>query len=361
MKKRISLILAAALCLCLFTGAACDHDWQRLEEVGPMVCSKCSADECEAFGHSFQEWEVNGKTMNAWCTVCYQNIVEDFDPQTVGEHRLIGQWEATTIIIGDTELNLTDLGGMMSITVIFNEDHRLSVDSNILLGDASGGGDIASSNTGTWEFESYDEEDVDPYIPSLGKQEAYSFKVLMDVPESLTFDAEIEGQDEYNSYVLYSSKIEAYDRLVQVQAMSDSYTVVSFEKVGAPVVSYNVNDEDIVELDAEGSFAELLPGSWYADEYSNGYIYIPLAENEKIELNIVDDGSLSFITGGNAVGGRWTLGEAEEIMGMKMCAVNITLDDGSELVFSFNGGISGSTPLLSIDEDSKNTLVFFEA
>ena len=59
-----------------------------------MVCSLCGADECEAFGHTIQDWEIDGESMSAWCTVCYQPVSEAFDPQTVGEYRLIGKWDA---------------------------------------------------------------------------------------------------------------------------------------------------------------------------------------------------------------------------------------------------------------------------
>ena len=351
MKKRLSLILAAALCLCFFTGAACDHDWQKPLEPGPMVCSLCGADECEAFGHTIQDWEIDGESMSAWCTVCYQPVSEAFDPQTVGEHRLIGKWDATVMSMPGTQINMADFGGMMSISVSFYEDHTLLVESNMSFGTDMGGGASSTSNTGTWEFVSYEEEDVDPHVPSLGKLELYNFDIRMELPEGT---ANVEPGEEIppSRYILSSSKSEVNHKLMEV--MPEAGLSVSFEKEDAPIVtSHAVTAEDIVELDAQEVIGANLPGKWYAEEYFNGSILVPLTSDEKIVLDFAEDGSLSFSSGGSTVGGSWTLGEASEIAGMRMCLVNLTLDDGRTLSGAYTDG-GQYLPTLSLDMDGRS-------
>lgn len=228
MKKRVALILAAALCLCFLTGAACDHDWQSAEASGPMVCAKCQLSECEAMGHSFEVWDVNGDSMSALCSVCCQNLVEDFDPQVVGEHRLVGSWKATTFAMDGMEIDFSDLGGLMSVSITFEKDHTLFFDSSVISSAQYGGEDVSISNTGTWEFDSYDQSNT--------SNETYNFKVLMDVPENLTFETEIEGQDEYNHYTLICGQNLEDDVLMQIQTMLGSSTITTFERIDAPLV-----------------------------------------------------------------------------------------------------------------------------
>lgn len=358
MKKRLSLILAAALCLCVFTGAACDHDWQTAEEVGPKVCSRCGADECEALGHTFQDWEIDGDSMTAWCTVCYQPITEAFDPQTVGEHRLIGKWEATVMSMPGMEINMADFGGMMSVSVTFYDDHTLTVDSNMTVAGFDTD-QVGSSNTGTWEFVSYEEDDVDSDVPSLGKLELYNFDIRMDLPEDTVNvapqgTASVEPGEEIapNRYILSSNKFEVNHKLQEL--MPEAKLSVSFEKVDAPIVtSYAVTADDMVELDAQEAIGDNLPGKWYAEQYFNGSIMVPLTSNEKIVLDFADDGSLSFISGGNTVGGSWTLGEATEMAGMRMCFMDIALDDGRTLSGTYTDG-SQYMPTLSLDLDGRS-------
>ena len=222
MKKHVSLILAAALCLCFLTGAACDHDWQSTEAPGPMLCTKCRLSECEALGHSVEAWEVNGDSMSALCSVCCQNFVEDYDPQTAGEHRLVGSWKAATFVMDGMEIDLSGLGDLMSVSVTFEKDYSLIFDGSVIAGAQYGGGEASISNTGTWEFDSYDWSDAE--------QEKYNFKVLMDVPEGLTFEAEIDGQDEYNHYTLICGQSSADDVLVQTQTMLSSTVITRFER-----------------------------------------------------------------------------------------------------------------------------------
>lgn len=226
MKKRVALILAAALCLCFLTGAACDHDWQSEEASGLMVCAKCQLSECEALGHSFEAWEVNRDSMSALCSVCCHNFVEDYDPQVAGEHRLVGSWKATTFVMDGMEIDLSGLGASMSVSVTFEKDHTLILDGSVITNAQYGGGEISTSNTGTWEFDSYDQSDAD--------QEKYNFKVLMDVPENLTFETEIEGQDEYNHYTLTCGQNIADDVLTQIQTTLGSSTVIRFERIAVP-------------------------------------------------------------------------------------------------------------------------------
>ncbi len=66
MKKRMALLLAAALCLAL-AGCSCEHAWKEATCTTPRTCTKCEVTEGEALGHQWQEANCQDPEI---CTRC---------------------------------------------------------------------------------------------------------------------------------------------------------------------------------------------------------------------------------------------------------------------------------------------------
>ena len=55
MKKYISMIVAAAMLLCVLAGCGCSHEWADATCEAPKTCTLCGETEGEALGHQFGE------------------------------------------------------------------------------------------------------------------------------------------------------------------------------------------------------------------------------------------------------------------------------------------------------------------
>lgn len=51
MKKKLYVLLLAVVCLLVFTGCFCEHEWAPADCVNPSTCTKCGKTEGEALGH----------------------------------------------------------------------------------------------------------------------------------------------------------------------------------------------------------------------------------------------------------------------------------------------------------------------
>lgn len=67
MKKKLLLIIAGLLCLCLLAGCQCKHEWAQASCEAAKTCSKCGETEGEPLGHTWQEATC---TAPRTCTVC---------------------------------------------------------------------------------------------------------------------------------------------------------------------------------------------------------------------------------------------------------------------------------------------------
>lgn len=55
MKKNITVMLIAVLCMALLAGCGCEHDWKEATCTEPKTCSLCSEIEGEPTGHTWTE------------------------------------------------------------------------------------------------------------------------------------------------------------------------------------------------------------------------------------------------------------------------------------------------------------------
>lgn len=67
MKKRIALLLIAALVVSLFAGCCLKHEWVEADCENPKTCAKCEKTEGEPLGH---EWEDATCTEAKTCSEC---------------------------------------------------------------------------------------------------------------------------------------------------------------------------------------------------------------------------------------------------------------------------------------------------
>ena len=67
MKRYRSLLAMMILCVCVFTGCQCSHEWTEADCITPKTCTKCEETEGEALGHN---WEEATCTAPKTCTVC---------------------------------------------------------------------------------------------------------------------------------------------------------------------------------------------------------------------------------------------------------------------------------------------------
>lgn len=67
MKRYLSLLAMMILCVCVFTGCQCSHEWTEADCITPKTCTKCEETEGEALGHN---WEEATCTAPKTCTVC---------------------------------------------------------------------------------------------------------------------------------------------------------------------------------------------------------------------------------------------------------------------------------------------------
>lgn len=55
MKKRICILITLILCLFVFTGCQCEHEWTAADCTTPKVCTKCEVTDGQALGHNWAE------------------------------------------------------------------------------------------------------------------------------------------------------------------------------------------------------------------------------------------------------------------------------------------------------------------
>ena len=67
MKRYFSALLLLMLCIFIFTGCQCSHEWTAADCVAPKTCTKCEATEGEALGHN---WAEATCAMPKTCNVC---------------------------------------------------------------------------------------------------------------------------------------------------------------------------------------------------------------------------------------------------------------------------------------------------
>lgn len=67
MKKKLCLLAAAVVCLCLLAGCECKHQWMDATCTQAKTCEKCGETEGEPLGHRWQEATC---TTPRTCTVC---------------------------------------------------------------------------------------------------------------------------------------------------------------------------------------------------------------------------------------------------------------------------------------------------
>ena len=67
MKRKISLLTLIAVCLLVFSGCQCSHEWAEADCLTPQTCEKCGETEGEALGHA---WAEATCTAPKTCTAC---------------------------------------------------------------------------------------------------------------------------------------------------------------------------------------------------------------------------------------------------------------------------------------------------
>jgi len=288
MKKSIFLILTVLLCATFLCGAACDH--------------------------SFDDWQIEGDEMRALCTRCYETVTKPVDRQEIAETRLPGKWltdSLTSALLG------------FDMTFTFNEDMSFEWSSSIM--DTSDEAII-----GTWAFESYDEEEVNPTVPSMGVREMYNLTLTQDDGNIL-------------SAQLVSTTGWPVHDLTMTIGEGDSALALPLEKEGAPEISqWSVTQEDYESVDAESLLSENLVGLWTASESITQLGSIPLGEDEKLYLNFSADGSVSYTAGDKTIPGTWaSVGDATSLMGITMCTLSLDMQDGFVMTIIYSEGGMG--------------------
>lgn len=97
MKKRIALIVAAVMMLCVLSGCCLQHEWIDANCVAPQTCAKCEKTEGEALGHTMAEADC---VTPATCTVCGATEGEALG-HTMAEADCVTP--ATCTVCGETE------------------------------------------------------------------------------------------------------------------------------------------------------------------------------------------------------------------------------------------------------------------
>lgn len=67
MKKKLTLLVLALMCLLVLAGCGCEHEWIEADCVNPATCSKCDATEGSPKGHT---WEAATCTTAKTCEIC---------------------------------------------------------------------------------------------------------------------------------------------------------------------------------------------------------------------------------------------------------------------------------------------------
>lgn len=99
-------------------GDALGHDWAEADCENPKTCGRCSQTEGEALGHSYSGWEAVGTdTMASTCAVCGEKQEKPMDREFIGRQQLVGKWELTSVTLNGMWFDLK-----LDWTLEFHED-----------------------------------------------------------------------------------------------------------------------------------------------------------------------------------------------------------------------------------------------
>ena len=96
MKRTLSLILVAMMCVSMLTGCCLSHEWVEADCTNPRYCAKCDKTDGEALGHDVVEADCLNPS---YCTRCGMTEGEalghDWAEADCKNHIILGLWYIT--------------------------------------------------------------------------------------------------------------------------------------------------------------------------------------------------------------------------------------------------------------------------
>jgi len=84
-------------------GEALGHDWAEADCENAKTCTRCGETEGEALGHSYTGWKATGTdTMANTCETCGDKDEQPLDREFIGRQNMVGKWELTSLTMNET-------------------------------------------------------------------------------------------------------------------------------------------------------------------------------------------------------------------------------------------------------------------